>query len=1165
MKKIISFILICLTACSIIAQTVPSSGENYIYTKTFLSDPIIPGTPKISETVQYFDGLGRPSQLINVKASPLGKDLVTNISYDQFGRQVDSWLPAPMNSLNGAIQSGSNSAAQTFYGDNVAFSHSNFEASPLGRKLSEVQPGSDWQGHTAGDEYGSNNTDEVTRFTAIYNYTSSQTALSFTGAYEAGRLYKFTTTDEDGNTTIEFKNKERQTILIRKILNGGSADTYYIYNQYDQLSFVISPKASVVFKNLSPGASISSNDTTLNDLCYQYRYDGRNRLVEKKVPGKGWEYMVYDMQDRLVLSQDANLGINNQWLFTKYDAFGRTTYTGIYTSSQSYGSAGRNSEQVNVDAKNNNNTLRTLTVGFTDTSGMDLYYDNGTSNYPNNITKVLTVNYYDNYPSYSFNPSFPTNILGETVISESSSGTSLINTKNLPVLTLIKNIEDNNWTKNYVYYDNRGRIIGTHSINHLGGYTKTESLLDFTGLAKQTITRHKRLSTDTERVINQNYEYDSQNRLLVHKHQVDSNVEEILTQNTYNEISQVTNKKLGGVSTASPLQSIDYLYNIRGRVTKVNDPANLNGKLFGYEIKYNTPEYSNLGTGRYNGNISEVDWKNAVDNVLQRYTYSYDKQNQLTNAYYAEPNAGNPHNGNFDEYLTYDLNGNISNLIRKAVPVSGNTSTIVDNLDYQYSGNRLNQIIENAMNSTGYEGGNNTIDYDLNGNMTNMKDKGIQDIFYNHLNLPNTFFISQYNPSGVASNFDLNYVYRADGTKLRKTYNSTGPRGSTKTTNITDYLDGFQYSHSEVTQCLWCRTSFAYEERAYAKPLPGGGTPAFTLDFVITSQGFYSFRENRYIYQYKDQLGNARISFAKDSTGALEVTDKNDYYPLGLNHIGNGLGLLGSYFSYKYNGKELQETGMYDYGARFYMPDIGRWGVEDEKAEKYRSWSPYNYAINNPILYIDPDGKDIYSIDGGVRFTGWEAQIIWRSLQDNSTSTGGLNIKAFHFVPENLTPSIYKHTLDAFKKGKAEILHYDSDLTRRKERRKEAIGKYPTKAGMQRDEYPYASTFEGGKDALMAYVPSRENSIQGGMLGAMYRAGKLQTGDAFLVIPVPKDQEPEDVKQEALSRLAQPAPVVPAGPDFGRPVIPYKMWPVVAGAVVVLGAWYILRNVPVVP
>ncbi|MDR6923368.1 RHS repeat-associated core domain-containing protein [Chryseobacterium sp. 2987] len=86
----------------------------------------------------------------------------------------------------------------------------------------------------------------------------------------------------------------------------------------------------------------------------------------------------------------------------------------------------------------------------------------------------------------------------------------------------------------------------------------------------------------------------------------------------------------------------------------------------------------------------------------------------------------------------------------------------------------------------------------------------------------------------------------------------------------------------------------------------------------------------------------------------------NNYYPFGLNHIDGQIskGKLGGYLSYKYNGKELQETGMYDYGARMYMPDLGRWGVVDPLAEKMTRHSPYNYAFNNPIRFIDPDGRD---------------------------------------------------------------------------------------------------------------------------------------------------------------------------------------------------------------
>jgi len=101
--------------------------------------------------------------------------------------------------------------------------------------------------------------------------------------------------------------------------------------------------------------------------------------------------------------------------------------------------------------------------------------------------------------------------------------------------------------------------------------------------------------------------------------------------------------------------------------------------------------------------------------------------------------------------------------------------------------------------------------------------------------------------------------------------------------------------------------------------------------------------------------------FFKGALGKKGGQRKNclDYYPFG-----------GSFNSYQrvaatpnrylYNGKELQEeTGWYDYGARMQDPWLGRWMAIDPAADKYAPVSPYNYALNNPILFVDPDGEEV--------------------------------------------------------------------------------------------------------------------------------------------------------------------------------------------------------------
>ena len=156
-----------------------------------------------------------------------------------------------------------------------------------------------------------------------------------------------------------------------------------------------------------------------------------------------------------------------------------------------------------------------------------------------------------------------------------------------------------------------------------------------------------------------------------------------------------------------------------------------------------------------------------------------------------------------------------------------------------------------------------------------------------------------------------------------------------------------------------------------------GGGPDMELMFFPTSEGFYDYENKRYIYQYKDHLGNVRISYTKNTaTGTAKALDNNKYYAFGMNHLSlldvSHYDPLSVPYNYKYNGKELQETGMYDYGWRHYMPDIGRWNGMDQLSEMYAPVSPYAYVANNPVNFTDPDGRKIEPIWKDGKIVGYE-------------------------------------------------------------------------------------------------------------------------------------------------------------------------------------------------
>ena len=431
-------------------------------------------------------------------------------------------------------------------------------------------------------------------------------------------------------------------------------------------------------------------------------------------------------------------------------------------------------------------------------------------------------------------------------------------------------------------------------------YDVTSTVYTFTD-KPATVTHTHTASGKDSRTEAYTYSYDHADRLSKVEHTL-GGAKVTLAAYAYDNLGRLQSKSLHG----SDADRQAYAYNVRGWLTGIS------GTKFTQNLYYNTGN----GPAKYNGSISSMTWKAGTASTVRGYKSTYDGLDRLLNATYGET-AGISTNANrFSENVTgYDKNGNIKGLQRYG-QTGASAYGLLDNLTFTLNGNQLSRV-EDAVSTAAY--GTNTAFvngtstageyvYDVNGNLTKDLNKGITDIQYNVLNLPSTVSFSD--------GSTITYTYGADGTKLRTVHKI----GSTTTT--TDYCGNVIYENG-------------------------------TQKLLLTEEGYINLTgTQQYHYYLKDHQGNNRVVINQSGT----VEETNHYYP-----FGGVFGTTGNTQPYKYNGKEFDtKKGLnwYDYGARYYDAALGRFTTVDPSSENYYAFNPYSYCVNNPIKYIDPDGKD---------------------------------------------------------------------------------------------------------------------------------------------------------------------------------------------------------------
>lgn len=902
--------------------------------------------------ITYLDFFNRAKQKVVIGGGGSDKTnarypySVTWHEYDCLGREMRKFLPFPssVSTYNGSATDSLTKYYQKKFGSTAIpytdakisdlLNNNSIETSMAGYSLID--------GHNTKISIGLNSSDEVP-----YRKVKDNGKLYVDGYYPEGSLIRKEIRDANGKVNVVFLAENNREIRIIEDFNGKKSTTDYVYDEFDRLIWILPPNVVSDYDNASSSSAAQnlSGTTTLSSAsnsAYVLKSSATMTLQPGFVGSPGFSvtfstdpidnlldkayYYRYDLLGRLVCKKLPDIDS----IYMVYDKYNRLVASQdgnlrqlkkwlyvrydalnrtVETGVIANGIQSQQQMQNIVDAAYNSSSY-----SIVESLCGDKYSMNSFPHSSDGIIESLSYSYYDSY-----------SVLDCPAFVESEKYENKVNdVAGLPIAVKYVNLSDKTWNFQAFYYNDDLRLIQQVTRRTIKKESSSVNLLEvasvqydpFTGKTLQE--RLTQTVAGLSNTITNRYEYYENDLLKNVYERLNAGIEEQVASYTYDEFGKVLQKGYGyGV------QRSRYTYDIRGSLIQINDPDVFDSStFFSMRIGYDKPQDVGINggaslvqygiKGEYCGNVSAISWRSRQQDgteLKRGYAFKYDGLNRLNQSYFAD-GASLPISGAYTEKdITYDLMGNIKTLTRTGSNGSATTTS------YSYDGNKLTSVT-----------GSNIYRYDKNGNAIFDGKSGFA-IEYNELNLPKK--VSKGSDNAL-------YSYNADG-ELQSVSNPDG--------SIRYYISSMVYDSN------------------------------FKLLYIQGSEGLV-LPNGRFQYNLADHLGSTRVVFSKAAGEgqAAVVEQSTDYYPYGKSFDNMNV----SKNPYLYSGKELQAQVMagthfdwYNYGARFYDPEIGIWHSIDPRSEDFESLSPYLYAESNPICNVDPDGQF------STQFGAWLYQIFY--------------------------------------------------------------------------------------------------------------------------------------------------------------------------------------------